>query len=936
MTNPRMSRNSPRTLQKAVPWTSHALEVLWLMALFLVPLAFLGRDYLISESELAFVDLPKIALFRTLAALIAIFWLVEWSLTRRRGNISYAGSFEWPASAIQTFHYLRTWFVAHPSRWVIAAASAFLASTLLSAAFSTSFDVSLWGLIPGQDTYPAYTVVSHFLLFAAVATHLNTRAQLARLLAAMISMGSLVSGFAIAQHFGIDPFALLDPIDPTQATSTLGNAIVAGSVLVLTIPLTLAAAIVTLQQPGMPGGFWWRYVGWSLVLSTQSLGLVFTFSRGPWVGAIASLMVLLSLLLLFTGWRNWIKGMMVLGAAGGLCYLVVSVTQNVFVEHRLDGQATASRSENVDPSQVMAQAVRSRDVAERFASVGGAVAGGGLSGRIEIWRASQRLILQRTWFEFDDLSFPWLRPVLGYGPDMFKYTYLLERRPQPNTGQLISERFAHNYFIHKGVELGALGLLSSLGLFLVPLGVGGYLLIRHGGNYSLAHRLILAGLLATLAARFLEQMVGVASISDLTITWALFGVFAALPVIMGETPAVPEADRADTAPAPTASLRGRIVNTHPVKEPTGAGRIWRPALAAVLIAGIGALTWVKTIEYPLAAVKAQEGIQQIRKGQYAGALASLQTAASLAPGVFVYSTLQGNVYTAYSAGATDREAECGVTNQQLAYRTCLAHKARSHYRQAARQRPMEWRPQLALAESTLTLASLEQNAQQASEATALFRGVSQMDPQAWWRWTALAGAYNQTGQPQKALETLERSFTLLGDNGEAAYSRLLQGIAQRDLKQPGEALEAFDRAISLFHILEGSPKQRFPAYQLAVRNGLAYAYSNPGAVLIDVGQYQEAISDLDQAITLNPDLATAFNNRANAYANLDQLQSALDDYQEAIRLDPTMALAYYNRALAYTYMDDDQKAGMDVARVIELGLDPTALLERIEKAKRDR
>ena len=249
---------------------------------------------------------------------------------------------------------------------------------------------------------------------------------------------------------------------------------------------------------------------------------------------------------------------------------------------------------------------------------------------------------------------------------------------------------------------------------------------------------------------------------------------------------------------------------------------------------------------------------------------------------------------------------------------------------------MEWRPQLALAESTLTLASLEQNAQQASEATALFRGVSQMDPQAWWRWTALAGAYNQTGQPQKALETLERSFTLMGDNGEAAYSRLLQGIAQRDLKQPGEALEAFDRAISLFHILEGSPKQRFPAYQLAVRNGLADAYSNRGAVLIDVGQYQEAISDLDQAITLNPDLATAFNNRANAYANLDQLQSALDDYQEAIRLDPTMALAYYNRALAYTYMDDDQKAGMDVARVIELGLDPTALLERIEKAKRDR
>ena len=87
---------------------------------------------------------------------------------------------------------------------------------------------------------------------------------------------------------------------------------------------------------------------------------------------------------------------------------------------------------------------------------------------------------------------------------------------------------------------------------------------------------------------------------------------------------------------------------------------------------------------------------------------------------------------------------------------------------------------------------------------------------------------------------------------------------------------------------------------------------------------------------LNPSLATAYMNRANAYANLDQLQNSLDDYQEAIRLDPNMALAYYNRALAYTYLNEDQKAQQDVDRVARLGLDTTALLERIEQAKKDR
>ena len=200
----------------------------------------------------------------------------------------------------------------------------------------------------------------------------------------------------------------------------------------------------------------------------------------------------------------------------------------------------------------------------------------------------------------------------------------------------------------------------------------------------------------------------------------------------------------------------------------------------------------------------------------------------------------------------------------------------------------------------------------------------------------MARAYNQEGKPEKALEALERSFTILGGSDEAAYSWLLHGIVRRDLDQPGDALDAFDQAISLFHILEDSPKQRFLDYRLAVFNGMADAYSNRGAVLSDVGEYQEAIADLGQAIMLNPSLATAYMNRANAYANLDQLQNSLDDYQEAIRLDPNMALAYYNRALAYTYLNEDQKAQQDVDRVARLGLDTTALLERIEQAKKDR
>ena len=473
-------------------------------------------------------------------------------------------------------------------------------------------------------------------------------------------------------------------------------------------------------------------------------------------------------------------------------------------------------------------------------------------------------------------------------------------------------------------------MITALGLFLVPLSAGGYLLIRRGKSYSTIHRLVLAGLLATLAARFLEQMAGVASISDLAITWVLLGVFAALPVVMGEAPAI-------DPPHHPSSTRHERRRTERVDMLTNLGWMWRPALAVILILGVGTLTYIKTIEPPLAAVKAREGIEQIQIGDLPNAQASLEQAVSLAPGVVVYSGLLASVYDAYGADASlDREAECGVTSDERAYQICLARKVLLHHRRAAEQRPMDWRPQLAVAESTLALASLEQSSQLAEDAVTRFRRVAQMDPQAWWRWEALAVAYNQTGQPQQALEALETSFTLLGDSDEAAYSLLLQGVAWRNLDQPSNALDALDWAIILFHSLKDSPRDPSIGYLFTVNKALADAYSNRGAVLIDADQNRKAIADLDQAVALNPDLAAAFNNRANAYANMDLFQIALGDYQEALRLDPRLALAYYNRALAYTYLGKDQSARLDLEMAMDLGMDTTALVERIERIKKDR
>ena len=43
---------------------------------FLVPLTFLNQDYVISEAQIAYVEVPKVALLRALAGIIVLLWSI--------------------------------------------------------------------------------------------------------------------------------------------------------------------------------------------------------------------------------------------------------------------------------------------------------------------------------------------------------------------------------------------------------------------------------------------------------------------------------------------------------------------------------------------------------------------------------------------------------------------------------------------------------------------------------------------------------------------------------------------------------------------------------------------------------------------------------------------------------------------------------------------
>jgi tetratricopeptide (TPR) repeat protein len=61
-------------------------------------------------------------------------------------------------------------------------------------------------------------------------------------------------------------------------------------------------------------------------------------------------------------------------------------------------------------------------------------------------------------------------------------------------------------------------------------------------------------------------------------------------------------------------------------------------------------------------------------------------------------------------------------------------------------------------------------------------------------------------------------------------------------------------------------------------------------VATNLGEYQKAIEDYDQAITLNPQYARAFYNRGATYRKLGKKEKAIEDFKKAQELDPGIVI----------------------------------------------
>lgn len=107
----------------------------------------------------------------------------------------------------------------------------------------------------------------------------------------------------------------------------------------------------------------------------------------------------------------------------------------------------------------------------------------------------------------------------------------------------------------------------------------------------------------------------------------------------------------------------------------------------------------------------------------------------------------------------------------------------------------------------------------------------------------------------------------------------------------------------------------FPADQKAA------AYRNRGRSRVEAGAIDVALSDLNEALRLNPGDAHAYAYRAQVYVAKNDLDAAIRDYGEVIRLRPKSALGLTGRAHAYLVKGDAQQALDDYTQALRLAPD---------------
>ena len=140
----------------------------------------------------------------------------------------------------------------------------------------------------------------------------------------------------------------------------------------------------------------------------------------------------------------------------------------------------------------------------------------------------------------------------------------------------------------------------------------------------------------------------------------------------------------------------------------------------------------------------------------------------------------------------------------------------------------------------------------------------------------------------------------------ADYYKIKKSLTYADAGKYETALKLINEVIASHPSSEGHNHRR------------ALAISTRGVIYNQKGDVDNAISDYDLAIQLDPGYAKNYFNRGKAHLKKNNLELAISDYDKFLEITPNSAWAYYNRGLAFYGTDQYEKALEDYRNAIRI------------------
>ncbi len=261
LTTPGSTAHGATPSSRFSAFCDRALEAGWLIGVTITPVFFNVYSSRVFEPD-------KLTSLRILATVMAVLWVVRLfeEIMRQQKPLR----FSWRTPMVLP---------------ALAMMGIYLISSVFSLVRYTSFVGSY------QRLQGTYTLFGYLVLFFAIVTSLRTRAQLARLVTALILNSLPISLYGIIQHNGLDPLPWAGDVT-SRVASNMGNAIFVAAYLIMIVPLTAARIIQSfddiLSREDVRVSDILRASGYIFIMAVQLLTIWYSQSRGPWLGIVAA------------------------------------------------------------------------------------------------------------------------------------------------------------------------------------------------------------------------------------------------------------------------------------------------------------------------------------------------------------------------------------------------------------------------------------------------------------------------------------------------------------------------------------------------------------------------------------------------------------------------------------------------------------------------